>query len=710
MHSIDFHAHHSPQGAYATFTCGRFGVGGGPTIQGVTPAGFDLVIGYVDEQGELWALPFFRSPGAPEITDFVAPTGAPEPKRRHALDSVTREYERGTDTWLAPNFSFTLYTPVAPLPDPDRASESELARALLPVVTARLSLDNRSGRVAKRLVFAIDAGQPCRFIERIANARAVGWGRELGFAVHDQAGLEAWVQWSELDFLAHGRSHLLGRACGFTLEVPAGEMRDLDIVIGFHRAGAVTTGLDCRYFYSRFYPGLEQVLAAGLEHFHDRAAAAVHLNETLRQSALDEHQRFLLAHAERSYWGNTQLLEHEGKPLWLVLEGEYAMMNTFDLAVDQSFYELLQSPWLVRNVLDQFVARYSYSDELARPVSGARRAGHSHTRDPHRLAEFLPEPERVGLPGGLSFTHDMGVAGQFTPPGQSSYELPGLAGCFSYMTAEQLMNWVLTALNYVTSNDDQVWLEQREPVFRACLHSLEQRDDPEPKRRNGLVNLDSSRCAGGWEITTYDSLDPSLGQARGNLYMATKGFASWLGLVVAFERLGREDLASAAHAGAERAARSIVNAWQGELGFIPALLEAGQPSAILPAIEGLVYPLFWGRPEFVSREGAFGELILTLEKHLHRVLQPDLCLFPDGGWKLSSTSDNSWPSKIFICQFVAERVFGVRASPQSHAAHARWQQIGASDWAMSDQCVAGIAQGSKYYPRGVTCILWFLPV
>ncbi|MEO7036976.1 MAG: glycoside hydrolase family 52 protein [Polyangiaceae bacterium] len=710
MHSIDFHAHHSPQGAYATFTCGRFGAGGGPTIEGVTPAGFDLVVGYVDEQGELRALPFFRSPGAPEITDFVAPTGAPESKRRHALDSVTREYERGTDTWLAPNFSFTLYTPVAPLPDPDHASESELASALLPVVTARLRLDNRSERVAKRLVFAIDAGQPCRFIEGIANAQAVGWGREIGFAVHDQAGLEGWVQWSELDFLAHGRSHLLGRACGFTLEVPAGEMRDLDIVIGFCRVGAVTTGLDCRYFYTRFYPGLEQVLAAGLEHFEYRAAGAAQLNETLRRSALDEHQRFLLAHAERSYWGNTQLLEHEGKPLWVVLEGEYAMMNTFDLAVDQSFYELLQSPWLVRNVLDQFVTRYSYSDELARPANGARRAGHSHTRDPHRLAEFLPEPERVGLPGGLSFTHDMGIAGQFTPPGQSSYELPGLAGCFSYMTAEQLMNWVLSALNYVTSSDDQVWLEQRAPVFRACLHSLQQRDDPEPQRRNGLVNLDSSRCAGGWEITTYDSLDPSLGQARGNLYMATKGFASWLGLFVAFERLAREDLASAARLGAERAARSIVNAWQAELGFIPALFEAGHPSAILPAIEGLVFPLFWGRPELVSREGAFGELIRTLEKHLHRVLQPDLCLFPDGGWKLSSTSDNSWLSKIFLCQFVAERVFGVRASPQSHAAHARWQQLGAKDWAMSDQCVAGIAQGSKYYPRGVTSILWLLRV
>ena len=50
MHSIDFHAHHSPQGAYATFTCGRFGVGGGPTIEGVAPASMDLVIGYADRR------------------------------------------------------------------------------------------------------------------------------------------------------------------------------------------------------------------------------------------------------------------------------------------------------------------------------------------------------------------------------------------------------------------------------------------------------------------------------------------------------------------------------------------------------------------------------------------------------------------------------------------------------------------------------------
>jgi hypothetical protein len=710
MHSIDFHAHHSPQGAYATFTCGRFGAGGGPTIAGTSPAACDLVAGYVDEHGEVHALPFFRSAARPEVTDFVASAGAPEPKQRQPLAGVTRAYGRGTDEWSAPDFSFTLYTPVTPLPDPDHAAEAELARALLPAVTARLRLDNRAGSASKRLIFAIDAGQPCRFIEGIANAQAVGWGREIGFAVREQPGLQGWVEWSELDFLEHGRSHLLGRACGFTLEVPAGEARDLELVIGFCRTGSVTTGLACRYFYTRFYESLERVLEAGLARFAELAAAATWLDETLLRAPLDEHQRFLLAHAERSYWGNTQLLEHEGKPLWVVLEGEYAMMNTFDLAVDQSFYELSQNPWLVRNVLDQFVARYSYQDELTRPADGATRRRDSHSRNPHALAEFVPNPAQTGLPGGLSFTHDMGVAGQFSAPGQSSYELPGLAGCFSYMSAEELMNWVLTAVSYVTATSDRAWLVQRAPVFRACLDSLEQRDDPEPARRTGLVNLDSSRCAGGWEITTYDSLDPSLGQARRNLYMATKGFATWLGLLEAFERLAASELASRARAGAGRAARSIVRAWDAELGFIPALFEAGNSSAILPAIEGLVYPLFWRRSDFVSPGGPFGELIRTLEQHLHRVLQPGTCLFADGGWKLSSSSDNSWLSKIFVCQFVAERVFGIVPAPESHAAHARWQQVGASDWAMSDQCIAGIAHGSRYYPRCVTAMLWLLPV
>jgi xylan 1,4-beta-xylosidase len=141
---------------------------------------------------------------------------------------------------------------------------------------------------------------------------------------------------------------------------------------------------------------------------------------------------------------------------------------------------------------------------------------------------------------------------------------------------------------------------------------------------------------------------------------------------------------------------------------LPAL-QKGCSSAILSAVEGLVFPLFWGQRDLLDADGSHAPLLSQLKRHLLRVLDPGLCLFPDGGWKLSSTSENSWPSKIFICQHVAERVFGLRAASESHSAHAAWQQIGCADWAMTDQCFAGIGKGSKYYPRGVTSWLWLEP-
>jgi hypothetical protein len=77
---------------------------------------------------------------------------------------------------------------------------------------------------------------------------------------------------------------------------------------------------------------------------------------------------------------------------------------------------------------------------------------------------------------------------------------------------------------------------------------------------------------------------------------------------------------------------------------------------------------------------------------------------------MSSTSENSWLSKIFLCQFVSEAVFGLPL-PEDRAkadeAHVNWLLHPESRyWAFSDQIVSGIAKGSKYYPRGVTAWLW----
>jgi len=709
MHSIDFHAHHSPQGAYATFTCGRFGVGGGPTIEGSQPASMDLVIGYADgDTADMHALPFFRGAGVADFADFAADAATAPRNRRLLLADTRRNYQRSVDTWSSGDFSFAIYSPVASIPDPDAVGEASLAPVLLPAVAARLTLTNSSS-VPRRLIFAITPGRPCRLLgDGVPGAKAVGWGTDLGIAARDVPGLEAWVAFSDLEYLSSNRSHLLGKTCGFSLVVAPGETRTLDLSFGFFRASVVTTGLECRYFYTRFYSTLNQVLQVGIEQ-HDRLRGAAEAQASALELAMsDEHRRFLLAHAERSYWGNTQLLEHLGRPLWVVLEGEYAMINTLDLSVDMTFYEACHNPWTLRNLLDQFAERHSYVDRLNRPASRARGMELGHIRDPALVEGLLLPPEEADLPGGISFTHDMGVAGQFSPAGTSSYEISGVIGCFSFMSAEELVNWILIAATYVQVTGDEAWLARKLPLLRSCFESLQNRDDPDPARRDGVVSLDSARCGGTFEITTYDSLDSSLGQAQDSLYLASKTWAAWQALSLLFARASLSELARAASDAALRLERTLLDWFDPRLGYLPALRQ-GSSSAILSAVEGLVFPLFWGRRDLLDEAGAHGPFLAQLKRHLQTVLAPGLCLFPDGGWKLSSSSDNSWPSKIFICQQVAERVFGLRLDSASHAAHASWQQLGCADWAMTDQCFAGVGRGSKYYPRAVTAWLWLVP-
>ncbi len=107
---------------------------------------------------------------------------------------------------------------------------------------------------------------------------------------------------------------------------------------------------------------------------------------------------------------------------------------------------------------------------------------------------------------------------------------------------------------------------------------------------------DSARCASGREITTYDSLDESLGQARANTYLATKCWATWLALDLASRlRFMAGDVPAEPVAPlAEQLADTLINSVSE--GFIPAVLEKNSPgyrSRILPVIESLIYPAYW---------------------------------------------------------------------------------------------------------------------
>jgi hypothetical protein len=222
------------------------------------------------------------------------------------------------------------------------------------------------------------------------------------------------------------------------------------------------------------------------------------------------------------------------------------------------------------------------------------------------------------------------------------------------------------------------------------------------------MSFESSRTEGGGEITTYDSLDHSLGQARGNVYLAGKCWASYLALEQLFGQLDEAEAAANARAGAVRCAESLEAAYDESLGFIPAVLENNNQSAIIPAAEALVYPWQMGLKDAVDEEGPFGGYVRMLKRHLQNILNPEMCLYEDGGWKLSSSADNSWMSKISISQFVVREILGMsyEGEERADAAHVSWQVKGSEFYACSDQFGAGKPIGSLYYPRIVTNILW----
>ena len=361
--------------------------------------------------------------------------------------------------------------------------------------------------------------------------------------------------------------HMLGSAVGIGFEVPAGKSYELVIAIGSFLDHIVTTGLEAKYLYAHHFGSLGEVLSKALDRADELRAVAEARDGELLASGLSADQQFLIAHSTRSYYGSTQLLEVGGEPFFIVNEGEYCMMNTLDLSIDHVFWELKQNPWVVKNLLDNFVRHYSYIDE----VKG------EHGDDSRRA------------PGGISFTHDMGVHNNFSPSGTSSYELKNLTGCFSYMTAEQLCNWSLLAATYVLKTGDLAWARLNQHVLSACVSSLVNRGG-----ETGYVHYDSSLCEQGAEITTYDSLDKSLAQTRNNVYMAVKCWASYLGLAMVLEKL-QVPGAKTARDEMKLIEQDLQRRADGE-GVFPAVFEEDNPgyhSRILPACEGLLYPLMW---------------------------------------------------------------------------------------------------------------------
>lgn len=722
-----FNAQHAPIGAFASFTLGFKGKSGGLGLELGKPADQNIYIGFQARDGIGYeALPFFEavedasarydveklddtekdkeaSVSGEAATAAEAQAGVQaEPGQRAAAikpfadRAISRSFGTGTDTWQAGDLTFRLYSPVRSVPDPEMEGDSEaLKAAIVPAVFAELTLDNTQGSIARTGFFGYEGNDPYSAMRRLGDTsggrfEGVGQGR-LTAIVTNEPGVRSGLGFTMEKVLETGEGHNLSFGLGGTgallMDVPAGEKRTFRFAICFYRGGIATTGIDASYYYTRYFANIEAVGAYALQHFAELTAACEQADRWIEGAGLSADQTFMLAHAIHSYYGSTQLLEADGKPIWVVNEGEYRMMNTLDLTADQLYYELMVNSWTVRNELELFVSRYSYTDRVRFPG------------------------EEADHPGGLTFTHDMGVANVFSRPEYSAYELAGLDDCFSFMSHEELVNWLCCALVYIEQTKDEAFAERMLPVIRDSFESMLRRDHPDASLRNGLMGLDSTRTEGGAEITTYDSLDVSLGQSRNNIYLAGKCWAVYVALEKLFADRGLDELAQEAGAQADRCAASVA-AELTEGGYIPAVIKENNDSRIIPAIEGLVFPFFTGCRSALDMNGRFGVYLKSLRTHLQTVLVQGTCLFEDGAWKLSSTSNNSWLSKIYLSQFIAREILGLAWEEEgaaADAAHVNWLlHPELSYWCWSDQILSGRIIGSKYYPRGVTAILWLL--
>jgi hypothetical protein len=720
--NISYNAQHSPLGAFFSFTCGLFGSRGGFGLQIGCPGNQNLFIGVKegnrDARTPLKCLPFYEGASSDEAQRYDVENKSSQQDKSILIayppEQIVRRYGWATDEWDTGDFRFTLYSPFFPVPE-SMAGEA-FRRSIMPAIVGELMIDNTQGVTPKTGVFAIYFPDPGARLSD--DACGFSWRGQLGVRAElisdSPTNLETVMRWAIQDALCDPNPrHGLGNTPGLFVTIPPGQKATIKLALGVYLDHKVTTRLEGRYLYTRVFGSLEDVLETALTQFNTLKQRAQELDKELASTSLSPDQQWLIAHSTRSYHGSTQLLDVGGEPFWIVNEGEYCMMNTLDLSVDQVFWELRQHPWLVRNLLDRFVRHYSYIDCIKVPkndklkVEYAQQSGQDSMAGPRVLGRVLPMDAFELKPGGISFCHDMGVHNQFHPQGHSSYELPNLVGCFSYMTCEELCNWVLCAASYVAHTGDVNWTEQNESTIRACLESLINRSG-----EAGYVMYDSSRCQTGAEITTYDSLDHSLAQTRNNLYMAVKCWATYLGLELLLKRIGHPS-ADKAKEQAKRCMTRIVAQTRPE-GILPAVFESDNPgfhSRILPAIEGLVYPAEWK-----IDVSSYQPLYETLKKHTLALLKDPQKrnLFPDGGIRLSSTSDNSWMSKIAIFQYVCRKVLGLDSDPyvkqllqNADAAHVKWMTDGESAyWACSDQFVNGVAKGSKYYPRIVTTILW----
>ena len=687
-----FMMHHAPMGAWSSFTFGMPGMGVGidHELLKVDTTG-DLLVAVSRGTNDVRVMPFISGLKTEDYEGRVAGGAQPTAYRRWKIiapQKLQRRLTPGVDEYASDDLRLRVYSPRFDLPDPNTGAL--MKDATLPAVLVEIEVDNtQSDKPAHGFLGLAYQGA--------GKIRPLDWssdGQLCGIAFGGKWAIAALAKSREV-FTVRSYSiasnvesgqpiiHPSGNEGGILFTVPVGKRATLVCAIGFYHPGNATQGITCRYAYTDDFADVESVCRYALNNGRRIKAAAETFDRNAASGGATERRVQLLAQASEAYYAKSSLLRDvAGRYYWSINEGQFAWRNTLDLAADQLAFELWRHPWISRNVIDLFLDRYSYHDQVHFPDDPTNRHA-----------------------GGLSFTHDQGNYTSYSPAGSGAYEMPGRDGVYSFMTTEQLLNGIYCAAAYAIATGDRQWASRRVKEARELLISLENRDHFDPAKRDGLLKGETDRVADGAEITTYDALDHSLKNSRGNIYIAVKIWCAALMLGDLLELGGDKQRAEAARVFARKTAGSLMLKFDESKHRFPPNIYIGGNSHVMAAIEPLAVPLYCGMGAELRK---FPELIDALRAHERTGLQKGVCLdAASGGLRLSSSSANTWPSKVALTLLAIEWLEGKpveQVCPSAMDALVSWMQVSSAKVTVSDQIQTdtGTVIGGSYYPRCVS--------
>ena len=689
-----FNTHHSPVGAWSSLTFGAPDIGMSIDVQDpvVKKSGM-MMAGWADAN-EIHSIGFLDIPKSNNVDLKSEGTQASDREKAERLkaeygfydeEEIARTLTPSKDIFSAGKITFTTYTPYDELPDPEK--EEIPASACLPGILMDVTIDNTGSSLPCTAFFGMQLNdtKKSHSFEKdglIGHAHRNLWA----FAAEEKSGAYVVRGLDAIDLLKKGARGIHQNGPAFLcIAVPAGEKKTLTLTWSVWADEGSNGEFDAVYYYNRFFKNVYEGAQAVLNSADFLRKTADKVDGELLRSGQDKERVSLFCQALRGYYASTQLLLDANQTVrWNVGEGAYVWRNTIDLCADHITWELRRNPWIVRSLMDEFIDYYSYTDRVTYPgIEG-------------------------DYPGGISFTHDMGCYFSYSPRGYSDYEHVNETrdGFYFYMTTEELLNGVYCLAGYALKTGDAAWLEKRRSVLPQLMESLENRDGFNDAMRNGILKASTTRggaCA--LESTTYDALDHSLLEAAGNLYVYIKTWCSLILLKKCCEMIGDTDTLARADRMLEKCRASVGAFKSDKYPWLRANAYRDLSGAVSAAAEPLAVPHMLG----VLNADTDPLLTSLLTAHSLECLKTGVCRDEaTGGLRLSSTSRNTWTSKVILTIYAMENVLGITLPEGMAQEVVNWGHVSAREATIADQihCDIRRAIGGVYYPRIVTSCLW----